>query len=365
MYVEKLYLKNFRNYNEILLDFSENVNILYGDNAQGKTNILEAIYYCSLARSHRTNKDRELVNFNYDAAYINTIVNRSRINKNIEVKIFKEGKKGINVNSRRLSKVSELIGSMNVVMFSPEDLKIIKDSPVNRRKMLDMELCQLNYRYYFNLSQYNKVLNERNAFLRKFNDKNINVIDIYDCQLSKFGAMIIKSRYEYIKRLNINGEVIHNDITSGKEKINFKYMCPVDDCDNIEDELLKKIVRNRKNDIERRTTTVGPHRDDFEVYINGRDVRKFGSQGQQRTAVLTIKFSSLNIIKENINEYPILLLDDVLSELDSNRQNYILNSIKNIQTIITCTSILDIKSYIRDDSMVYNVKEGMVSKVFL
>ncbi|QGU93753.1 DNA replication/repair protein RecF [Clostridium bovifaecis] len=359
MYIKNLNLINFRNYKELSLSLSSGANIFIGDNAQGKTNVLESIYYCSLGKSHRTNKDKELIKWGAKEAYVSIYVSKERLDKRIDIKIFKEGKKGIRVNSIKLNTISDLIGVCNVVMFSPEDLKIVKESPSYRRRFIDMELSKLNKRYYHSLVQYNKVLNERNTVLRKWNsDKNI--IEVYDRQLSSYGSFIVKERLKYIQMLNEKGKEIHKKITSESENIDFKYITSIKDYDNIEKELFKLLSENAQKDFEKGITSLGPHRDDFLININNIDTRKFGSQGQQRTAVLSIKFASLEIVKEQSGEYPILLLDDVLSELDFKRQRYILNSIKKVQTIITGTGIIDIKNYLDSDVKVYTVKDGTI-----
>lgn len=363
MYIKYLHLANFRNYRELNIELNNNINVFIGDNAQGKTNILESIYYCSIGKSPRTSKDKELINWNGKEAYIKVYVSKERIDKKIEVKIFKEGKKGVNVNSIKLNKMSELIGVFNVVMFSPEDLKIIKDSPMYRRKFLDIELCKLSKKYFFNLVQYNKALRERNVILKNWNNNNMDMLQVYDEQLSKYGSVIIKLREQYVKRLSEKGKIIHNDITTGAENIDFKYNTSVTNIDKAKEELLEIFKANRKKDIDKRVTSFGPHRDDFDIKINGIDTRSFGSQGQQRTSVLTIKFASLKIIKDVTGEYPVLLLDDVLSELDMNRQRYILSSINNVQTFITCTGIGDIKGYLKNDAQLFTVKNGVVKKV--
>lgn len=359
MYIKNLELINFRNYGRLSLKLNEGINVFIGDNAQGKTNILESIYYCSLGKSHRTNKDKELIKWDAKEAYISIYVSKERLDKKVDIKIFKEGKKGIRINSIKLNNISDLIGTFNVVIFSPEDLKIVKESPSYRRRFLDIELCKLNKKYYYSLVQYNKVLNERNAVLRKWN-RDTGMVEIYDKQMSKFGSFIIKERLKYIDKLNEKGNEIHRDITSDKENIDFKYITPIKDFDNIQKELFELLSQNREKDMEKKMTSVGPHRDDFSININGIDTRKFGSQGQQRTSVLSIKFASLEIIKEQIEEYPVLLLDDVLSELDLKRQKYILNSIKRVQTIITCTGISDIKDYLDENVKIYEVEDGTV-----
>lgn len=357
MFIKKIQMLNYRNYKSLNITLGKNVNVFMGDNAQGKTNILEAIYYCAFAKSHRTSKDKELINWDSENAYISVLVGKDRLDKNIDINILKDGRKAIRINKIKVSKIGELFGNFNVVMFSPEDLRIIKDSPGVRRRFIDMELCQLDSKYYYNLVQYNKILNERNVLLKnKKLDKDI--LDIYDIQLAKFGSEIIKERLKYINKLNYYGKNIHSDISSGKEDVEFKYISTIRDFENIENNFYELLSRNRSKDIDKGSTSVGPHRDDFTVLINGIDTKSFGSQGQQRSAVLTIKFASLKIIKELTSEYPVLLLDDVLSELDFNRKRYILSTIGEIQTIITCTGIEDLTSYLDDSSRVFKVKEG-------
>ncbi|MDU5260838.1 MAG: DNA replication/repair protein RecF [Clostridium celatum] len=359
MFIKRLQMLNYRNYNVLDISLGPHVNVFMGDNAQGKTNILEGIYYCAFARSHRTSKDRELINWNSDNALLSVTVGRERLDKRIDISILKDGKKAIQINKIKIKKIGELFGNFNVVMFSPEDLKIIKDSPGVRRKFIDMELCQLNPKYYYNLVQYNKVLNERNSILR---NRNINkdILDVYDMQLVEFGYNIIIDRLEYIQKLNKYSTKIHSDITSGKEKIEFKYISTIKDLENIKENFYSLLGKNRSRDCERGITSIGPHRDDFTVLINDIDTKSYGSQGQQRTAVLTIKFSSLKIIKELTGEHPVLLLDDVLSELDFSRKRYILSTIGDIQTIITCTGIEDLYEYLDDKSKVFKVKDGEI-----
>lgn len=359
MFIKRLQMLNYRNYDTLDINLVPNVNVFMGDNAQGKTNILEGIYYCAFARSNRTSKDRELINWKAENAFVSVTVDKERLDKRIDISILKDGKKAIRINKVKIKKIGELFGNFNVVMFSPEDLKIIKDSPGVRRKFIDMELCQLNAKYYYNLVQYNKVLSERNTILKsKAHDKDI--LDVYDMQLAEFGYYIIMERINYIEKLNEYSDKIHSDITSGKEKIEFKYISSVKSLDEVKESLYFLLVKNRHRDTERGITSIGPHRDDFMVLINDIDTKSYGSQGQQRTAVLTIKFSSLKIIKELTGEYPVLLLDDVLSELDFSRKKYILSTIGDIQTIITCTGIEDLYEYLDDKSKVFKVKDGNI-----
>lgn len=362
MYVKYLNLVNFRNYNNLSLQLCNGTNLFIGDNAQGKTNILEALYYSSIGKSHRTNKDKELINWDCQDGYISAYVAKKRLDKKIDIKIFKDGRKAININSIKINKLQDLVGILNVVMFSPEDLNIVKDSPSHRRKFLDIELCKLDKKYYYALSSYKKVLLERNMILKKYS--NIDMIDIYDIKLSEYGSYILKKRIKYIEKLNEYADSIHSDITQGRESIRFEYLMQLKESDNLKENLYNLIKSNRNKDIEKKVTSVGPHRDDFSILINNIDVKTFGSQGQQRTSVLTIKFASLNIIKEIIGEYPLLLLDDVLSELDIKRQEYILKSIEEMQTLITCTGIVDIKKHLKDQNIkVFNVENGTINEI--
>ncbi|OPJ56096.1 DNA replication/repair protein RecF [Clostridium oryzae] len=360
MHVKSIQLAAFRNYDSLSIDLNSNINIFIGDNAQGKTNILESIYITAFGKSYRTSRDKELIQWNQDKAYINIDVGRERLDKKIEIKIFKDGKKAIRINSIKINKISELIGICNVVMFSPEDLKIVKESPSTRRRFLDMELCQIDKLYYHNLVSYNKALSQRNSILKEYK-VDVSMLEVYDLQLAKYGEYIIKKRIEYIDKLNFYGKSIHQDITSEKETIHFKYLTQIKEFTKVRENLYNMLDNSKTRDMERHITSVGPHRDDFTISINGVDTKSFGSQGQQRTAVLTMKFSSLKIIKEVLGEYPILLLDDVLSELDFKRKKYILSSIKDVQTIITCTGIDDIKNYFSDAANVFYVNNGNVT----
>ncbi len=363
MYIKKLHLINYRNYEELKLELNRNVNIFIGDNAQGKTNILESIYFCSLGKSHRTNRDKELINWNKDRTFVSLHISKIPLDKKIDISLLKDGKKGIVINNIKINKLSELLGVFNVVMFSPEDLKIVKDSPSFRRRFLDIELCKLSQKYFYSLVQYNKVLEERNTLLKNQNKGFLNMLDIYDNQLADFGEYIVKKRMHYIAKMNDFGMKIHQEITDGKEEVSFLYeSCAVNSKD-IKAALREELSKNRKKDIERRITSSGPHRDDFAIKINNIDTRNYGSQGQQRTVVLTIKFASLYIVKEEKGEFPVLLLDDVLSELDINRQRYILNSIVDVQTFITCTGIEGIKDHLKQDVSLFLVKNNQVERL--
>src|SRR5690554_2116971 len=273
--------------------------------------------------------------------------------------LLSDGRKSISVNKVKLTKIGDLLGVLNVVMFSPEDLKIVKESPGLRRRFLDMEISQLDKRYYNALVAYNKVLAERNALL-KSRRIDRNVLDIYDIKLSEHADYIARQRINYISLLNSYGYTIHKEITTNKEEIRYEYKSSFSLEGNLKDNLKKELTRKRETDIERGTTSAGIHRDDFLILINEVDAKDFGSQGQQRTAVLTMKFSSLEIIRKVKGEYPILLLDDVLSELDLSRKKFILKSIENIQTVITCTGVENIEEYLTGNYRLFNVQNGSV-----
>ncbi len=292
MNIEKINLINFRNYKNLNIDFSSKINMFIGDNGEGKTNILESIYLLSYGKSHRTRKDKELINWSKDYSYIGSYFNTNRLNKFIEFKIFKDGRKSININKIKISSISDLIGVVNVVFFSPEDLKIVKDSPSVRRKFLDIEISKLKKSYYNNLVNYNKVLNEKNNLIKSNKNIDFKLLDVYDYELAKLSYQIINCRLWYIKNLSKYGNEIHKNITSAKEDIKFLY-----ENDNYKDisveKLYEKIVKNRNIDFLKGYTTFGPHRDDVQIIINDFDARNFASQGQQRTAVLTIKFAAI------------------------------------------------------------------------
>ena len=336
MIIKSIELNNFRNYEKLHIEFEEGTNILYGDNAQGKTNILEAAYLSGTTKSHKGSKDKEMIRFDCEESHIRTIVEKNEKEYQIDMHLRNRGSKGVAINKLPIKKASELFGILNIVFFSPEDLNIIKNGPAERRRFLDLELCQLDKVYLSDLTKYNKILNQRNKLLKDiyFRPDLIETLPVWDMQLIETGRNIINRRKVFIEELNeIIGE-IHSNITGGKENIFIKYEPNIDDI-FFEDELLKA----KQKDLKLSQTTVGPHRDDMLFSIEGVDIRKYGSQGQQRTAALSLKLSEIEIVKKSIHNTPVLLLDDVLSELDSNRQNYLLNSISDIQTIITCTGL--------------------------
>ena len=336
MIIKSLELSGFRNYDFLNLEFDRGTNILYGDNAQGKTNILEAIYLCATTKSHKGSKDKDIVKFDAQEAHIRSYLEKDGIERRIDMHLRKNKSKGIAVDQVRLKKAAELLGLMNVVFFSPEDLSIIKNGPGERRHFVDMELCQLDSFYLYNLNHYNKIVNQRNRLLKDLflNPSLRETLNIWDMQLASFGSKVIERRAAFVRQLNEIITQIHFKLSGGKEELRIVYEPDVTE-ENFEEELKK----NQERDIRMKITGTGPHRDDFSFLAGDVDIRKFGSQGQQRTAALSLKLSEIELVKRMTKDTPILLLDDVLSELDSSRQNYLLNSIGEIQTIITCTGL--------------------------
>lgn len=336
MIVKKLELENFRNYKELGLELDPGKNILYGNNAQGKTNILEAIYICSTTKSHRSNKDIELIKFNERESHIKIFLDKKDKEYRIDVHLRKNKTKGIAVNGIPIKRASELFGIFNVIFFAPEDLNIIKNGPAERRRFMDLELCQLDKIYVHNLINYNKVLNQRNRVLKdiSFNPKLEETLDVWDEQLVLYGKEIIKKREEFIKEISKIIKPIHEDLTNKEETIKIDYQKNTE-AKNFE----KNLKKNRSNDLKYKSTSVGPHRDDILFFNKDINIRTYGSQGQKRTIALSLKLAEIELVKKVINDTPVLLLDDVLSELDSDRQNHLLDRLNDIQTVITCTGL--------------------------
>lgn len=359
MYINTLHLKNFRNYEDEKINFNKNINIIYGKNAQGKTNILEAIYLCATSKSYRTTNLKELINLEKEEAHIELQLNKNDIQEKLDIHIKKNNKKTIALNRIPIRKLNELFGTINVIMFSPEDLGLIKNGPKDRRRFINIELCQVNPLYYFNLKNYHKVLKQRNNLLKKckINKNIIEQIEIWDTQLIEYGKNVITYRREFIEKMNPIFMDYHYKISGNKEKIKMIYDNNVDII-----EFERKLVTNREKDIKNCITSVGPHRDDLKFEINNIDIRKYGSQGQQRTAALSLKLSEIEVIKNIIDDRPILLLDDVLSELDKNRQRYLLSSLKDIQTILTCTGIEDFLNQEIEIENMYHIENGRIKK---
>jgi DNA replication and repair protein RecF len=358
MYIESLELKNFRNYEYLCIDFHSGTNILYGDNAQGKTNVLESVYLCGTTKSHKGSKDRDMIRFDQDESHIRMMVNKDGVSHKIDMHLKKNKSKGIAIDGIPIKKAAQLFGIVNLVFFSPEDLNIIKNGPSERRRFLDLELCQLHKIYLQDLSGYNKVLNQRNKLLKdiSFMPHLEETLDVWDQQLVTYGKRIIDVRKNFMQELNGIIIDIHRNLTGGREEIFMEYEPNVTQ-ENFESQLSDA----RTRDLKFKLSSVGPHRDDFCVRVNGIDIRKYGSQGQQRTAALSLKMSEIYLVKKIIKDNPVLLLDDVLSELDSSRQNYLLQSIHEIQTMITCTGLDEFIQNQFSINKVFQVVDGKIA----
>ncbi len=346
MYIKKIKIQNFRNYENQEIELEKNINIFYGDNAQGKTNILEAIFVSAFGKSFRTNKEKEMIKRKEEFATIE--IEYQKKDRDGKIKINIDDKKEVYVNNIKIKKLSELLGNINLVIFTPDDIGILKEGPESRRKFLNMMIGQLRINYIHILNDYKNTLEQRNNYL-KGQDINSDMLDIWDEKLAEYGEKIYNYRNEYIEKIKEKIKNIHSEIT--KEEINIKY---ISDCRNRE-EYLKKLKNNRKIDSIKGYTSSGIHRDDFKVFINGEEVNIYGSQGQNRTAILSLKLSELQVIYDEIGEYPILLLDDFMSELDEKRISKFLTNIENIQVVITCTKNINI-----NNSNSYKVINGQI-----
>ena len=357
MIVESLSLQNYRNYENLSLNFSDGTNIFYGNNAQGKTNILEAVYMSGTTKSHRTNKDLELIRFSEEESHISTMIKKNGISHKIDIHLKNNKSKGVAIDGIPIKKASELFGMINFVFFSPEDLNIIINGPAEQRSFMDIELCQLNKIYLSDLANYNKIVVQRNKLLKDlyFRGDFKDTLDIWDMQLCEYGQKIIEMRESFIERLNEIIYGIHHSLSGGKENLKIVYL---KNCEK--ENFMEQLKLNRERDIKLKTTSVGPHRDDLGFFFDDMDVRKFGSQGQQRCAALSLKLSEIELVKSVTKDTPILLLDDVLSELDKNRQNYLLNHIHDIQAMITCTGLDEFVNCRFSIDKIFKVTDGTV-----
>lgn len=363
MFLKRIELKNFRNYEEEAVEFHNKVNIITGKNAQGKTNLLESLYIMSLGKSFRTSKDTEMIGFEKEFCRAKSTSIKEGRELEIEITIGREGKT-TKINGMKTAKNIDLLENVYMVVFSPEDLKIVKDEPEKRRKFIDRELCQLKPIYYRNLGRYKKILQQRNSLLKQ-QDIQEDVIAVWDEGLAEYGAKIIQERNRFVEKLNGISREISKGITNGKEALEISYESNVEYRWNYEEqkEYLKNLlIKNLKNDIFRRSTTVGPHKDDLKICLEGVDIRRFGSQGQQRTAALSLKLAEIRLIKEETNVAPILLLDDVLSELDSERQNFLINSLEEVQLFITTTELSEEVRKQLPEGYTFSVENGRVEK---
>lgn len=360
MIIKSLEIADYRNYDSLHIDFSSGTNILYGDNAQGKTNILEAIYMSATTKSHKGTKDKDVVNFRKEEAHIRTYLEKEGVETKVDMHLRKSKSKGIAIDGQKIKKAADLMGLCNVVFFSPEDLGIIKNGPAERRRFVDMELCQLDSVYLYNLNYYNRIINQRNKLLKDmYMEPGLKeTLGVWDMQLVSFGSRIIERRTLFVEQLNDIIYGIHKKLSGDKEELQICY-----EPDVKTEDFEGKLRYAQDRDIKSKMTSVGPHRDDFSFLVGGVDIRKYGSQGQQRTAALSLKLAEIELVKKLTGDNPILLLDDVLSELDSNRQNYLLNSIGDIQTIITCTGLEEFVNHRFEIDRVYKVAEGNVTRM--
>ena len=353
MLITDLKLKNFRNYDELNLNFNKNINIFYGNNAQGKTNIIESIFLCAIGKSFRTNRDKELIKFDTD--FLNIEMSYEKKDRDGKIKIEISDRKNVYLNGIKGKKLSELLGKINVVLFTPDDINILKNGPKMRRRFLDIMIGQLRPNYIYCLNMYLKTLEQRNAYLKqiKLEQKKPELLDLWDQNLAEYSEKIYSYRKEFIEKIKNKINNIHKKITNNNENIRINYISDFSDKKNF----YSALKENYKIDIMRGTTSKGIHRDDFMVYLNDKSVNTYGSQGQNRTVVLSLKMSELQVIKDEIGENPILLLDDFMSELDSERRNNFLNNIGETQVFVTCTEKLQIDKL---EYGIYNVKNGKI-----
>ena len=355
MWIKKIKINNFRNYKSQEINLEKNINIFYGENAQGKTNIIEAIFLSSMGKSFRAKKDKEMIMLGEEKSNIE--IEYEKTDRDGKIKIELGNKKIVYINGIKIKKLSELLGKINVVIFTPDDINILKGGPQNRRRFLDIMISQLRPNYMYNLNLYLKTLEQRNNYLRQIKEenKNENMLEIWDEELSNYAINIYNYRKEFIEKIKNKIKNIHSEITNNKEEIEIEYLS---ECISKE-KYLELLKQRRKLDIIKGYTTKGIHRDDFNIYINKKELGIYGSQGQHRTAILSLKLSELNIVKDEIDESPILLLDDFMSELDEKRRKNFLEKINDVQVIITCTEKIDIEN---KEILVYNVKSGNAIK---
>ncbi|MEC1374506.1 DNA replication/repair protein RecF [Heyndrickxia oleronia] len=371
MHIEELELKNYRNYETLSISFENNVNVILGENAQGKTNVMESIYVLAMAKSHRTSNDKDLIRWDQEYAKIKGRIKKLNGSIPLELIISKKGKKA-KFNHIEQQKLSQYVGNMNVVMFAPEDLHLVKGSPQVRRRFIDMEIGQVSPVYLHDISQYQKILQQRNHYLKQLQmqkQKDETMLDVLTEQFLQIAIKVIKKRFEFIRLLEEWARPIHTGISRGLETLEIQYKPSINvsedlDSSNLLKEMEERISLNRKREIERGVTLIGPHRDELIFNVNNRDVQTFGSQGQQRTTALSLKLAEIELIHSEIGEYPILLLDDVLSELDDYRQSHLLNTIQGkVQTFVTTTSVDGIDHQTLKDASTFSVEAGFMSRI--
>ncbi|ANY66561.1 DNA replication/repair protein RecF [Paenibacillus sp. BIHB 4019] len=369
MFLKNIHLQNYRNYGQLELETSNQVNLFVGPNAQGKTNLLEAIFALALTKSHRTSKDKELIGWEADSARLQGMVDKRYGTAQLELLLSTQGKKA-KINGLEQRKLSNFIGSLNVVMFAPEDLEIVKGTPGVRRRFLDMEIGQVQPGYLHTLQQYGKVLVQRNNYLKSASPASMQqtMLDVWNTQLAELGVKIMKKREHFIHKLQRWAEQIHSGITAGSEQLTITYRPSLgsgepEDESVLFEQFMIKLTQVKEQEIRRGMSLVGPHRDDLAFFINGKEASVYGSQGQQRTTALSLKLAEIELIAEEIGEYPLLLLDDVLSELDQHRQTQLIETFQSkVQTFITTTGLESVNISKLQDACIYNVREGQVTR---
>jgi DNA replication and repair protein RecF len=368
MYLENIEIQNFRNYENEFLSFSPSINVLIGENAQGKTNLIESVYFLAMSRSHRTSKDNELIKWDSDFAKVKGNLKKKSHSIPLEIILSKRGKIA-KLNHLEQKRLSDYIGQLNVILFAPEDLALVKGSPSVRRRFIDMELGQMNKIYLHHLSQYQKILKQRNQYLKKVRSVETHdpiFLEVLTEQIASEAAEVLYYRFRFIKQLDKWANKVQTDISNEKEQLEIKYKTSSSYEAGLEkSEIFERLINDYSEAIEREidqgTTTVGPHRDDLVFYVNEKDVQTFGSQGQQRTTALSVKLAEIELMHEVTGEYPILLLDDVLSELDDSRQSHLLNAIQNkVQTFITTTSLDGVQMDLLNEPLIFNVMSGAI-----
>ena len=370
MKISSLVLNKFRNYDNLKLTLNDDLTVLFGENGQGKTNIVEAIYLCATGKSHRTSKESELLKFGGETFDVFLCLEKENYPREIEIKWNSEKKKQIRINEIPIKKMGELIGTLNAVMFAPEDMSIVKEGPANRRRFIDIAFSQIKPSYFYNLQQYSKILRNRNIILKEIHStgKKNDTLEVWNQSLIEVGSKIVQERIKFVEQLSVLVCKWHSALSDEKERLIMNYRGTFkidvkDDFETIKKNFMAKLEENYRSEVSAQTTVTGPHRDDFLLLLDGNELRHFGSQGQQRTAVLALKLAEVDVMINETGETPILLLDDVLSELDSKRQTMLLNSIKGIQTIITCTNKEAITAN-KEKSSFFEVKNGKISSFY-
>ena len=370
MKLTNLQLQNFRNYESVQLEFTDGVHVFIGENAQGKTNLMESIYALAMTKSHRTTNDKELIGWNKEFATIKGTVEKTATKTNLELQFSKKGKIA-KVNYLEQKRLSSYLGNLNVILFAPENLTLVKGSPQNRRKFVDMELGQMSSLYLYDLVEYNRVLKQRNTYLKQLAIKKKQLdeyLEVLSEMLSELASKIVFHRLDFMKQLEALAIPIHDQLSLGREKFSVSYQATIPLEDGLTPSQMKEIYmnqfkKNQTREADQATTLIGPHRDDLIFYLNEVPVQTYGSQGQQRSTVLSLKLAEIELMKLSTGEYPLLLLDDVLSELDDDRQTHLIKAIENkVQTFITTTSLDGIKQQFINEPVVIPIEKGTILK---